>query len=105
MGVQAPGLGLDGDGHSCCDGDGASLIFADKVGVMLARDISALDPNTFVVGVTSTELFMTDPALAQNGAMSNHWKTGHSCIKRPAAELHAIAPSRNPEVGVYNQTF
>ncbi len=37
-------------------------IFADKVGVMLARDISALHPGAkFVVDVKSTGLFATDP--------------------------------------------
>lgn len=107
MGMQALGMGLgfdDGDDR-CCDVDGGSEIFADKASVMLARDIFALDPKSaFVEDVTSTELSMPDPALAQRGAMGNHWKTGHSCIKRPAAELHAMALRRNPEVGVYDQT-
>ena len=41
-------------------------IFADKVGVMLARDMSALHPGaTFVVDVKSTGLFATDPVLQQ----------------------------------------
>src|SRR3974390_2683016 len=44
------GLGFDGDGDRCgvVDDEGEE-IFADKVGVMLARDISALQPGaTFV---------------------------------------------------------
>ena len=40
------GLGFDGDGDRCgvVDNEG-NEIFADKVGVMLARDISALHPG------------------------------------------------------------
>jgi phosphomannomutase/phosphoglucomutase len=41
--------------------------------------------------VKSTGLFMTDPVLAQNGARTDYWKTGHSYIKRRVAELDAIA--------------
>ena len=87
------GLGFDGDGDRCgvVDNEGTE-IFADKVGVMLARDISSLhSQSTFVVDVKSTGLFMTDPVLAQNGARTDYWKTGHSYIKRRVAELDAIA--------------
>ena len=67
-------------------------IFADKVGVMLARDISALHPGaTFVADVKSTGLFMTDPVLSANGAKADYWKTGHSYIKRRVNELGALA--------------
>ena len=46
-------------------------IFADKVGVMLARDISANIPNAkFVADVKSTGLFATDPVLIRNGALA-----------------------------------
>ena len=61
------GFGFDGDGDRCgvVDNKGDE-IFADKVGVMLARDISALHPGaTFVVDVKSTGLFMTDPGAAK----------------------------------------
>lgn len=87
------GLGFDGDGDRCgvVDNEG-NEIFADKVGVMLARDISALYPNsTFVVDVKSTGLFNTDTVLAANGAKTDYWKTGHSYLKRRVAELGAIA--------------
>ncbi|NGO52913.1 phosphomannomutase/phosphoglucomutase [Allomesorhizobium camelthorni] len=87
------GLGFDGDGDRCgvVDNEG-NEIFADKVGVMLARDISALHHDSvFVVDVKSTGLFMTDPVLAQNGARTDYWKTGHSYIKRRVAELGAVA--------------
>ncbi len=78
------GFAFDGDGDRCgvVDNEGAP-IFADKVGVMLARDISSQHPGArFVVDVKSTGLFMTDPVLAANGAETAYWKTGHSYIKR-----------------------
>ena len=87
------GLGFDGDGDRCgvVDNEG-NEIFADKVGVMLARDISAEHPGAkFVVDVKSTGLFMTDPVLKAQGAVTDYWKTGHSYIKRRVAELGAIA--------------
>jgi phosphomannomutase/phosphoglucomutase len=86
------GLGFDGDGDRCgvIDNDGHE-IFADKVGVMLARDISTLKPGAqFVVDVKSTGLYMTDPVLIANGARTDYWKTGHSYIKRRVNELNAI---------------
>ncbi|MEP9385661.1 phosphomannomutase/phosphoglucomutase [Mesorhizobium sp. KR9-304] len=87
------GLGFDGDGDRCGVVDNlGNEIFADKVGVMLARDISSLHPGAkFVVDVKSTGLFQTDPVLRANGASTDYWKTGHSHIKRRVAELGAIA--------------
>ncbi len=78
------GLAFDGDGDRCgvIDNKGGE-IFADKVGVMLARDISTQYPGAkFVVDVKSTGLFMTDPVLKANGSETAYWKTGHSYIKR-----------------------
>lgn len=78
------GLAFDGDGDRCgvVANDGHE-IFADKVGVMLARDLSAIHKNAkFVVDVKSTGLFTTDPVLVANGATTAYWKTGHSYIKR-----------------------
>jgi phosphomannomutase/phosphoglucomutase len=86
------GLGFDGDGDRCgvVDNTGEE-IFADKVGVMLARDISALHPNaTFVADVKSTGLFLTDPVLQANGAKTLYWKTGHSYMKRYTHEQKAL---------------
>jgi phosphomannomutase/phosphoglucomutase len=85
-------LGFDGDGDRCgvVDNEGEE-IFADKVGVMLARDISALHPNAkFVVDVKSTGLFVTDPVLQKNGVQVEYWKTGHSYMKRRTNELGAL---------------
>ena len=87
------GLGFDGDGDRCgvIDNEGHE-IFADKVGVMLARDISSLQPGaTFVVDVKSTGLFASDPVLIANGVKTDYWKTGHSYIKRRVNELNAVA--------------
>ncbi len=78
------GLAFDGDGDRCgvVANDGHE-IFADKVGVMLARDISSIHKGAkFVVDVKSTGLFTTDPVLKANGATTAYWKTGHSYIKR-----------------------
>jgi phosphomannomutase/phosphoglucomutase len=86
-------LGFDGDGDRCgvVDNEGEE-IFADKVGVMLARDISAQHRNAvFVADVKSTGLFMTDPVLRAHGAKTDYWKTGHSYIKRRVNELGALA--------------
>jgi phosphomannomutase/phosphoglucomutase len=87
------GLGFDGDGDRCgVVDDKGDEIFADKIGVMLARDMSALHPNaTFVVDVKSTGLYATDPVLIKNGVKADYWKTGHSYMKRRTHELGALA--------------
>ena len=85
-------LGFDGDGDRCgvVDNEGEE-IFADKVGVMLARDLSEIYPNAqFVADVKSTGLFLTDPVLISNGAKTDYWKTGHSYIKRRSKEIDAL---------------
>jgi phosphomannomutase / phosphoglucomutase len=86
-------LGFDGDGDRCgvVDDEGEE-IFADKIGLMLARDLSDLHKDaTFIVDVKSTGLYITDPVLKANGAQTVYWKTGHSYIKRKTAELGALA--------------
>jgi phosphomannomutase/phosphoglucomutase len=86
-------LGFDGDGDRCgvVDDEGAE-IFADKIGVMLARDLSRLHPGArFVVDVKSTGLFASDPDLIAQGAVTDYWKTGHSHIKRRVRDLGALA--------------
>jgi len=86
-------LGFDGDGDRCgVVDDQGEEIFADKMGLMLARDLAPLHPGaTFVVDVKSTGLYATDPILAANGASTLYWKTGHSYIKRKTAEVGALA--------------
>lgn len=86
-------LGFDGDGDRCgvVDDEGEE-IFADKVGVIMARDLSGIYPNaTFVADVKSTGLFASDPVLRANGVTADYWKTGHSHMKRRVKELGALA--------------
>ncbi|MDK9696309.1 MAG: phosphomannomutase/phosphoglucomutase [Siculibacillus sp.] len=87
------GLGFDGDGDRCgVIDDAGEEIFADKVGVMLARDLARVhEKPTFVVDVKSTGLYHTDPVLRDLGVTTDYWKTGHSHIKRRVNELGALA--------------
>jgi phosphomannomutase / phosphoglucomutase len=86
-------LGFDGDGDRCgVVDDRGEEIFADKIGLMLARDLSRSHPGArFVVDVKSTGLYATDEVLKANGASVLYWKTGHSYIKRKTAEIGALA--------------
>ncbi|MEM6306190.1 MAG: phosphomannomutase/phosphoglucomutase [Pseudomonadota bacterium] len=86
-------LGFDGDGDRCgvVDDEGEE-IFADKVGVIMARDLAKLHPgSTFVADVKSTGLFASDPELQKHGVKADYWKTGHSHMKRRVKELGALA--------------
>ncbi|MCI5038559.1 MAG: phosphomannomutase/phosphoglucomutase, partial [Donghicola eburneus] len=86
-------LGFDGDGDRCgvVDDEGEE-IFADKVGVIMARDLSKLYPgSTFVADVKSTGLFASDPELQERGVKADYWKTGHSHMKRRVKEIGALA--------------
>ncbi|WP_299283674.1 phosphomannomutase/phosphoglucomutase [uncultured Tateyamaria sp.] len=95
--VQASGadfaLGFDGDGDRCgVVDDTGEEIFADKMGVILARDLAKAHPGaTFVADVKSTGLFASDPELRKHGAKADYWKTGHSHMKRRVKELGALA--------------
>ncbi len=86
-------LGFDGDGDRCgVVDDTGGEIFADKVGVLLARDMSARHAGAkFVVDVKSTGIYEIDPVLKANGATTDYWKTGHSYMKRRTHELGALA--------------
>jgi phosphomannomutase / phosphoglucomutase len=86
-------FGFDGDGDRCgvVDNEG-KIIFADKMGLMMARDMAAIVHSArFVVDVKSTGLFATDPVLQALGASVDYYKTGHSYIKRRTRELDAVA--------------
>ncbi|KAB2877531.1 MAG: phosphomannomutase/phosphoglucomutase [Pseudorhodoplanes sp.] len=101
------GFGFDGDGDRCgvVDNEGEE-IFADKVGVMLARDMSALHPGaTFVVDVKSTGLFVTDPVLQKNKARADYWKTGHSYMKRRVNETGALVGFEKSGHFFFNKPF
>ena len=86
-------LGFDGDGDRCgVVDDAGEEIFADKMGLMLARDLAPAHPGAkFVVDVKSTGLYLTDPILKGAGAEVVYWKTGHSYIKRKTSEIGALA--------------
>jgi phosphomannomutase / phosphoglucomutase len=86
-------FGFDGDGDRCgvVDNKG-QVIFADKLGLMMARDMAAHHKNArFVVDVKSTGLFANDPVLNSHGASVEYYKTGHSYMKRRTSEINAIA--------------
>jgi phosphomannomutase / phosphoglucomutase len=86
-------LGLDGDGDRVgVVDDTGEEIFADKIGLILARDLAPDHPGAkFVVDVKSTGLYVTDPVLKAAGATTTYWKTGHSYIKRKTAAIGALA--------------
>ena len=86
-------LGFDGDGDRCgvVDDEGEE-IFADKVGVILARDLAKMYPGaTFVADVKSTGLFASDPELQKHNIKADYWKTGHSHMKRRVRDIGALA--------------
>ena len=87
------GFGFDGDGDrvGVIDNEGKE-IFADKVGLLIARNISKSHKNSkFIVDVKSTGLFEIDKVLKENDCKTIYWKTGHSYIKRKVNEESAIA--------------
>lgn len=86
-------LGFDGDGDRCgvVDDEGEE-IFADKVGVIMARDLAKIYPgSTFVADVKSTGLFASDPELQKYDIKADYWKTGHSHMKRRVRDIGALA--------------
>ncbi len=86
------GFGFDGDGDRCgvIDNTGDE-IFADKMGVILARDLGQIHKNAkFVVDVKSTGLYHADPKLKELGTTTDYWKTGHSYMKRRVNEIGAL---------------
>jgi len=87
------GFGFDGDGDrlGVIDNNGKE-IFSDKVGLLIARNLSSKYKNEkFVVDVKSTSLFEKDKILLKNNCKTTYWKTGHSHIKRKVKEIKALA--------------
>ena len=87
------GFGFDGDGDRCgvIDNEG-NEIFSDKIGLLLARNLSNKYKNSkFVVDVKSTGLFSKDKVLRDNKCRTIYWKTGHSHIKRKVHLENALA--------------
>ena len=87
------GFGFDGDGDrvGVIDNKG-NEIFADKIGLLIARNLSDNHKNSkFVVDVKSTGLYTNDEVLLNNSCKTIYWKTGHSHIKRKVNEEKALA--------------
>ena len=87
------GFGFDGDGDRLGVVDNlGEEIFSDKIGLLLAQNISNDHQNsTFVVDVKSTGLYFNDPVLKKNNCTVDMWKTGHSHMKRRVRELNSIS--------------
>ncbi len=87
------GFGFDGDGDRCgVIDDKGNEIFSDKIGLLIARNLSGLYKNSkFIVDVKSTGLFSDDTVLKNNKCKTIYWKTGHSHIKRKVNIEKALA--------------
>ncbi len=87
------GLAFDGDGDRCgFVDDQGDIIFADKVGVLIARHLAAQHPRArFIADVKSTGIFAYDDRLRENHATTEYWITGHSYMKRRLNETAALA--------------
>ncbi len=87
------GFGFDGDGDrvGVIDDKGYE-IFSDKIGLLIARNLSNKHKNSkFVVDVKSTGLYSKDAILLKNNCETIYWKTGHSHIKRKVNSEKALA--------------
>jgi phosphomannomutase/phosphoglucomutase len=87
------GFGFDGDGDRVgVIDDKGNEIFSDKIGLLIARNLSAKHQNSkFVVDVKSTGLYTKDKILIENNCDTIYWKTGHSHIKRKVNTEKALA--------------
>ena len=87
------GFGFDGDGDRCgVIDDKGNEIYSDKIGLLIARNLSAKHKNSkFVVDVKSTGLYSKDKVLLKNQCKTIYWKTGHSHIKRKVNLEKALA--------------
>ena len=87
------GFGFDGDGDRVgVIDDKGNEIFSDKIGLLIARNLSKDHKNSkFVVDVKSTGLYSNDKILKENKCETIYWKTGHSHIKRKVNTDNALA--------------
>ena len=87
------GFGFDGDGDRVgVIDDKGNEIFSDKIGLLIARNLSTKHKNSkFVVDVKSTGLYSKDKILLENNCETIYWKTGHSHIKRKVNTEKALA--------------
>ena len=87
------GFGFDGDGDrvGVIDDEG-NEIFSDKIGLLIARNLSTKYKNSkFVVDVKSTGLYSKDKVLSKNNCETIYWKSGHSHMKRKVSTENALA--------------
>ncbi len=87
------GFGFDGDGDRVgVIDDKGNEIFSDKIGLLIARNLSRLHKNSkFIVDVKSTGLYTNDKILKKYHCETIYWKTGHSHIKRKVHKEKALA--------------
>ena len=87
------GFGFDGDGDRVgVIDDNGNEIFSDKIGLLIARNLSKKHQNSkYVVDVKSTGLYASDAVLLKNNCKTIYWKTGHSHIKRKVFDENALA--------------
>ena len=87
------GFGFDGDGDRVgVIDDKGNEIFSDKIGLLIARNLSVSFKNSkFIVDVKSTGLYTNDEILNKNKCKTIYWKTGHSHIKRKVYNEKALA--------------
>ena len=87
------GFGFDGDGDRVgIIDDKGNEIFSDKIGLLIARNLSEKHKNSkFIVDVKSTGLYTNDKILKKNQCETVYWKTGHSHIKRKVHSETALA--------------
>ena len=86
------GFGFDGDGDrvGVIDNKGKE-IFSDKIGLLIARNLSSKFRKTkFVIDVKSTGFFKRQSSF-KNECKTIYWKTGHSHIKRKVKIEKALA--------------
>ena len=101
------GLGFDGDGDRCgVVDDTGEEIFADKVGVMLARDMSACTGRN-LRGRREVDRALCSPirCCRSNGVKADYWKTGHSYMKRRTHEIGALAGFEKSGHFFFNKPF
>ena len=101
------GFGFDGDGDRVgVIDDKGNEIFSDKIGLLIARNLSNKHQNSkFVVDVKSTGLYSNDEILNKNKCETIYWKTGHSHIKRKVNNEKALAGFEKSGHFFFNEPF